>query len=501
MTPQLPIRTCLAGLGLLGALASAATADVVVSNLANNSASSWDIGSTGATLDDSPNAIRFTTGPGPGWILESVTLLVGTQNDPPSGSIALKIAADSNGLPGANLLDFQAAAPTTGFEQVTFLPPQAPFTLQPNTNYWLVATADVADNFGWWYTTDTSESGLAGWSIGDDTYVGFPVGVWTVLKSAVPPVDGPAPQLFEIKATAVPAVGACCLPSGGCFVDTAEQCLASSGTYQGDGTTCEDVTCPLVEGACCFPDGVCLPRTELSCMAGGGTWFGAGTLCQDVTCPDPVGACCFPNGDCLIYTAEQCLSAAGVYQGDGTICEDVVCNPEGACCFPDGVCLLRTELSCMAGGGTWFGAGTSCEDVTCGEPVGACCLPSGGCLIYTATQCAASSGIYQGNGTACEDVNCNLTGACCFPDGVCLPRLESECAVGGGTWYGVGSDCEDVTCGACSADLNDDGTVNGADLGIMLSQWGGPGTADLDGSGTVDGGDLGILLAAWGPCP
>ena len=50
---------------------------------------------------------------------------------------------------------------------------------------------------------------------------------------------------------------------------------------------------------------------------------------------------------------------------------------------------------------------------------------------------------------------------------------------------------------AVPGDLNGDGEVNGADLGILLSQFGGPGTADFDGSGTVNGGDLGLLLTYW----
>ena len=48
-------------------------------------------------------------------------------------------------------------------------------------------------------------------------------------------------------------------------------------------------------------------------------------------------------------------------------------------------------------------------------------------------------------------------------------------------------------------DLDGDGLVGGADLGILLSQWGGAGSADLDGSGVVDGADLGALLSAWAP--
>ncbi|MCA9286603.1 MAG: FG-GAP repeat protein, partial [Phycisphaerales bacterium] len=50
-----------------------------------------------------------------------------------------------------------------------------------------------------------------------------------------------------------------------------------------------------------------------------------------------------------------------------------------------------------------------------------------------------------------------------------------------------------VTCG-CAGDLNNDGTVNGADLGVLLGQWGGNGSADLNDDGVVNGADLGLLL-------
>jgi glucose/arabinose dehydrogenase len=46
-------------------------------------------------------------------------------------------------------------------------------------------------------------------------------------------------------------------------------------------------------------------------------------------------------------------------------------------------------------------------------------------------------------------------------------------------------------------DLNADGCINGADLGILLANWNGSGTGDLNGDGIVDGTDLGILLGNW----
>jgi hypothetical protein len=55
----------------------------------------------------------------------------------------------------------------------------------------------------------------------------------------------------------------------------------------------------------------------------------------------------------------------------------------------------------------------------------------------------------------------------------------------------------------CLADLNDDGVVQGADLGLMLAAWGSVQAgvaADINRDGAVDGNDLGLMLAGWGPC-
>ena len=49
------------------------------------------------------------------------------------------------------------------------------------------------------------------------------------------------------------------------------------------------------------------------------------------------------------------------------------------------------------------------------------------------------------------------------------------------------------------SDVNGDGVVNGADLGLLLGNFGGIGIGDIDCDGDVDGADLGLLLSAWGP--
>ena len=61
--------------------------------------------------------------------------------------------------------------------------------------------------------------------------------------------------------------------------------------------------------------------------------------------------------------------------------------------------------------------------------------------------------------------------------------------------------------GCAVADINDDGMVDGADIGAWLvyagevCDPGEPCPGDLDGDGEITGGDLGVLLVNWGPCP
>ena len=68
-----------------------------------------------------------------------------------------------------------------------------------------------------------------------------------------------------------------------------------------------------------------------------------------------------------------------------------------------------------------------------------------------------------------------------------------------GRWIDLGGN----TICDCVGDLNVDGVVNGADLGLMLSSWGPCGANcpyDLNADGQVNGADLGLVLSAWGAC-
>ncbi len=62
---------------------------------------------------------------------------------------------------------------------------------------------------------------------------------------------------------------------------------------------------------------------------------------------------------------------------------------------------------------------------------------------------------------------------------------------------GFGDACDADTCGN-SPDINQDGIVDGADIGLLLLQWQNAGTADLNGDGVVNGADVGLLLLEWG---
>ena len=66
-----------------------------------------------------------------------------------------------------------------------------------------------------------------------------------------------------------------------------------------------------------------------------------------------------------------------------------------------------------------------------------------------------------------------------------------------GDRYLLGVDCDPAPC-LGTADLNGDRRVDGADLTLVLADWGSnQGSADIDCSGTVDGADLTLILADW----
>lgn len=109
---------------------------------------------------------------------------------------------------------------------------------------------------------------------------------------------------------------------------------------------------------------------------------------------------------------------------------------------------------------------------------------------------AAGNNTWTGDSATCVNTSCTI----------CIPDCDAD-----GT-----SDADEIASGAadinddaipddcqCIADLFVDGVVNGADLGVLLSQWG---TAsknaigDINRDGAINGADLAIVLSGWGPC-
>ncbi|MFO0872705.1 MAG: hypothetical protein U0575_01860 [Phycisphaerales bacterium] len=69
-------------------------------------------------------------------------------------------------------------------------------------------------------------------------------------------------------------------------------------------------------------------------------------------------------------------------------------------------------------------------------------------------------------------------------------------------WYRIElTGCTFAAPFVCPTDLNSDDVTNGADLGILLANWGGMGVGDLNDDFIVNGADLGLLLSGFGQCP
>ncbi|MBL9148784.1 MAG: hypothetical protein JNM94_08845 [Phycisphaerae bacterium] len=83
--------------------------------------------------------------------------------------------------------------------------------------------------------------------------------------------------------------------------------------------------------------------------------------------------------------------------------------------------------------------------------------------------------------------DCNANG---FPD---------ACDVTSGGSEDVNNNLVPDEC-ECIGDLDDNGVVDGADLALVLGNWGNPGIGDVNNDGTTDGADLGLVLGAWGSC-
>ncbi len=124
------------------------------------------------------------------------------------------------------------------------------------------------------------------------------------------------------------------------------------------------------------------------------------------------------------------------------------------------------------------------------------------CVVSGNAATFSGGGIYAPSGSV---VNLTRTRVC----GNSAPQSAQIGQTAGSTINDLGGSCVMTDCAncpvnaPCPADLDGNETVNGSDLGVLLSAWG-PCSgcpADLDGDGAVSGSDLGVMLVGWGACP
>jgi hypothetical protein len=214
-------------------------------------------------------------------------------------------------------------------------------------------------------------------------------------------------------------------------------------------------------------------------QAPGGCWCdnlcdGYGDCCPDVCedCPE-LTHCNSQPGECDGICGSQAPS--------GCWCDDA-CDFFGDCC--DGVCNDCPSLPFC---GTAAGGAASTGFDTKLAVYGANCPTSSGSVIACNKDACGALSEVTINATAGETFKIRIGGH------------------DGATGDGVLT----ITCEPgkdpieCPADLNSDDVVDGADLLILLGQWGSCTgcSGDLNGDNVVDGADLLILLGAWGNCP
>ena len=210
--------------------------------------------------------------------------------------------------------------------------------------------------------------------------------------------------------------------------------------------------------------------------------FGGGAYVWN--CTGSIQRCAFRNN-----SAGADGAGIQLYRGSPTVVDTIVENNTansrgGGLHIVDGTpnlvrTIVRNNISSNnVGGVSWVPAGNA-----------AAFLSIDGCNVTGNTAAVVQGGIGILEDGATTKVSLHGTTVCGN-----LPRPNVA-----GRFIDLGGN---VVCD-CAGDLNLDGVVNGADLGLMLSGWGPCGSSclyDLNVDGVVNGADLGLLLAAWGAC-
>ncbi|MCA9284169.1 MAG: hypothetical protein KDA22_03070, partial [Phycisphaerales bacterium] len=306
-----------------------------------------------------------------------------------------------------------------------------------------------------------------------------------------------------------------CVPPA-CGVEGTGDCFTANGTPFCDDEDCCNTVCSQDSFCCAIAwDQTCADEAAIFCIE------------CDLTCPEGSVAeteLCGEdtNGGCNVPVSgdSNCCTANGGIGCDDPDCEAAVCAVDSFCCTVawDGLCAGEALDFCPD---VCSLGKPSFEPIACNTTICGTGWAAGGTrdtdwyeiTFETATEVTFSGtaefplviGIVDTGGIP----DCSLASAL-NPFATANPCAEASftaCLQPGTYWFFAAPNAFDgFPCGGsdCCPDSNDDGVIDGADLGSLLGAWGTDACDfDLDGSGNVDGADLGLLLGLWGPytCP
>jgi subtilisin family serine protease len=274
--------------------------------------------------------------------------------------------------------------------------------------------------------------------------------------------------------------GACCLTDANCSEgQSVGDCAINGGTYQGDGSECGTVFCPMTtdcmnavpigdgatpfnpdlaitdgpnEPSCGFP--LAHPANQYVYQDRWYSYVGScsGTLYVDTCGGESLDTRLAVYADCGICPPAgpplECNDdhANGTENDTGLACPDSL---ESSLSIPitAGQCVtIRAGVASQSGGIN----GADVLNVTCDAgTIGACCFSNGSCSDTTSTECTNQGGSFQGDGTNCGTTVCTApTGACCNFSGMfCTEETADGCSLSGGSYFGDGTLCIDDPCG------------------------------------------------------
>lgn len=317
-----------------------------------------------------------------------------------------------------------------------------------------------------------------------------------------------------------------CEPPVICGEGNPNDCCQAGGGTPGcsDAACCEQVC--AIDAFCCQVqwDSICASEAASLCgICGGGCPSSANDCCtaspdftpgcSDADCCNAVCAidtfCCTTQWDSLC--ASEAASLCGTLCGGG---------------LPNDDCAGRLPIGDGSTPFSTIGSTTSLPplDPACEEGFGlafvndiwftytATCTGTATFTICNAADYDTRMALYA----SCEDtvpLACNddaISGLCGLtsemPDVPVVAGTQYLLRIGG--FGGSGTGTVTISCTAsCTPgpDRNGDGCVNGADLGLVIGNWGvdggfGPGDANCDG--IVNGADIGIVIGGWSipPC-